>query len=256
MADKSKEKKSKEEKKKAKAEKKALKKEVKEAKKRAKAAAKLEKKNNKDTIKDSNEKSDTHAPKEKKNFFTIKKLIIFSVLLILIMGSAFVVYKLYFSSIDESMIYKSIVLKNVNLPDEMLEFSFDKMNDLYFALATYNLRIFLLNKEINRITKVGENYPDQNKIAEKEKKVWIKAKEKVEKKFIKLEKEIKELYVLYNVNKEMGKIKIKEKSPELILQADETLKSLDPYMEKIELGKEKEPQGFINNTIYKIKKIL
>ena len=171
------------------------------------------------------------------------------------MGSAFFVYKTYFSASDEPIIYKSVVLKNVNLPDEMLEFSFYKMNDLYFAFVTYDLRIFLLNREINRINKIGENYPDQNNIADKEKKDWIKAKEKVEKRFIKIEKAIKELYVLYNVNIEAGQQKIDEKSKELLIQATEALETLDLYIEKIEVNKEKEPQGFINNTIYKIKKI-
>ena len=112
-----------------------------------------------------------------------------------------------------------------------------------------------MNKEINRINKVGETYPDQNKIAEKEKKDWIKAKEKVEKAFIKIEKGIKELYVLYNVNKEEGLKKIEEKNTELISQANEVLKTLDPYIEKIGANKEKEPQGFINKTMYKIKNI-
>ena len=170
-------------------------------------------------------------------------------------GSGFFIYKTYFTVSDEPVEYKSVLLKNVNLPDEILEFSFYHLNDLYFAFVTYNLRIFLLTKEIDRITKIGADYPDQNTIAEKEKKNWIKAKEKVEKVFFKIEKQIKEIYVLYNVNKEQGKIKIEEKNKELLVQATEALATLDPYIEKIEINKEQEPQGFINNTINKIKNI-
>jgi len=146
MVDKLKENKSKEEKKKDKAEKRALKKEAKEAKIKAKLAAKSDKKNTKDGAKDPNVKSDVSTAKEKKSFFTIKKLIFFTVLIIIIFGSGFVVYKMYFLASDEPIIYKTIVLKNVNLPDEMLEFSFDKMNDLYFALSKYNLRTFFINQ--------------------------------------------------------------------------------------------------------------
>jgi hypothetical protein len=245
MADKSEEKKRKEEKKKEKAEKKALKKE-------AKKKAILEKKNKKALSKNSKDKEDT--PK-KKSSLSIKKLILFSVVSLIIIGSGFAVYKKFFSNSDDPIVYKSVLLKNVNLPDEMLEFSFNQINDLYYAFATYNLRIFLINKEINRINKVGETYPDQNKIADKEKKDWIKAKEKVEKAFIKIERGMKELYVLHNVNKEEGIKKVEEKSAELILQANEALKTLDPYIEKIKVNKKEEPQGFINKTMYKIKNI-
>ncbi|MCK5101113.1 MAG: hypothetical protein KAR45_23590, partial [Desulfobacteraceae bacterium] len=240
-----KKKKRKKEKKKKKAEKKAEKKE-------AKAKAKLEKKNKKESSKNSDNKND--APK-KKNFLSIKNLIIFSVVFLILIGSGFIAYKKFFSKSDAPIEYKSVVLKNVNLPDEMLEFSFNYINDLYYAFATYNLRIFLMDKEINRINKVGETYPDQNKIADKEKKDWIKAKEKVEKRFIKIEKAIKELYVLYNVNKEEGLKKVEEKSTELILQANEALKTLDPYIVKTGINKDVEPQGFINKTMYKIKNI-
>jgi hypothetical protein len=253
MAEKSKEKKSKEDKKKEKAEKKALKKEAKEARKKAKVEAKLEKKNKKGSRDKSEDES--NVPKKKK-FFTIKKIIIFTVILILLASSGFAVYKLYFSPTDEPVIYESVVFKNINLPDEMLKFSFDQINDLYYSFATYDLRIHLINKEIDRINKVGEKYPDQNKIAEKEKKEWIKAKEKVEKKFIKIEKEIKKLYVLHNVNKKQGMIKIKEKDEELLLLAKEALESLDPYIKIIEANKTDKPQGIINSTIYKIKNIL
>ena len=260
MADKNKTKKTKEEKKKEKAEKKALKKEAKEAKKQATIAAKLEKKNKKDS-KDPNdpkEKSEVKSDRpKKKSFFTIKKLIIIPVVIILIAGLSFFVYKMFFSSSDdEPIVYKSITLKKIDLPDEMLKFSFDHINDLYFSFVTYDLRIHLLNIEINRINKIGESYPEQNKIAEKEKKDWIKAKEKVEKKFIKIQKEIRELYVLYKVNKEQGIQKIKEKNKDLLLQANEALETLEPYITIIETTKQKAPQGLINNTLHKIKKIL
>ncbi len=251
MADKpKKEKQSKEEKQKEKAEKKALKKAAKEARKKAK----LEKKQgNKESQKDSDTKD--KAP-EKRHFLSLKKIVIILSITLLILGSAFVAYKLFFSSTDEPVVYKSISFKNVNLPDEMLKFTFDHINDLYFAIATYDLRISLLSKEIDRINKVEENYPDQSKIAQKEKKDWVKAKEKIEKQFNKIENKIKELYVLHQVNKEDGLKKIEENKEAILSKALEELKLLDPFMEKIKGEKKKAPGGLINNTIYKIKKLI
>ena len=242
------EKKSKEEKQKEKAEKKALKQEAKEAKKKAK----LEKKDGKKT-QDPDDKRE--EPKSKKGFFSFKKIIILIAALLILIGSGFVGYKYFFSNSEEPIIYNSVALKNVNLPDEMLRFSFNKINDLYYALVTYNLRIFLMDKEINRINKIGDDYPDQKSIAFKEKKNWVTAKKKVVKVFSKIEKTIKEIYVLYNVNKENGEQKINEISKELLAQANEALKTLDTYIEKIEVNKEKELEGFINQSLFKMKRL-
>lgn len=266
MADKTKEKKSKEEKQREKAEKKALKLKAKEAKKRAKEEAKeeknkakLDKKNPKDPkVKPDKGKPDEKKPGKppKKKFFTIKKLIILPIVFILIIGAAFYAYKKFFSSSETpEIVYKSIVLKNIDLPDEMLRFTFSNINELYFLFINYNSSIILLNTEIDRINRIGENYPDQKNIAEKEKSNWIKAKEKVEKKFFKIEKDIRVLYVLYIVNREEGIKKIEEKSKELLVQANEALETLDPYIKTIETTKEREPQGLIDQTIKKIKKI-
>ncbi len=254
MADKSKEKKTKEEKKKENAEKKALKNQAKEAKKEAKKKAKLEKKSQKEPSQDSTEEK--AAPKKKKPFFTIKKLIILTVLTIILLGAGFAVYKIYFSKSDDPNVYQAVTLKNVNLPDEMLKFAFDNINDLYFAFVTYDLRIFLIDKEIDRIQKIGDKYPEQIKITEIEKKDWIKAKDTVKKKFVKIEKQIKEIYVLFNVNQEKGEGKLNEVKNDLISQANEALEPLDQYIKKLKLDKPKEHEGLINKTMDKIKKIL
>jgi hypothetical protein len=53
----------------------------------------------------------------------------------------------------------------------------------------------------------------------------------------------------------MADKKVEEKSKELLMQANEALETLDPYIKTIEATKEKGSQGLIDNTFRKIKKI-
>ncbi len=246
MNDKSEEKITKQDKKKAKAEKKALKKAQKEAKKKEKLDKKKKKLNS----------DDQNGRTGNRKIFTIKKLIILLIIIFLLVAAVFA-YKFFFSSSENpEKIYTSVSLENIKLPDEMLKFTFDHQNDLYFVILEYDRRVILLLNEINRIKNLGKQYPDQIKITEKESKNLIKAKDKAKKKFDKIIKEIRSLYVLYNVNKDQGLKKIQEKNKDLILLAREAVTSLDPFVRVIESSRGKETRGIIKKTIHKIKDLL
>ena len=135
-----------------------------------------------------------------------KKLIFIAVLVLIALGASFfLIYKLYFAPKDpESLkaVYQKTELKHVNLPEEMIRFCFDHFPDLYAALLTCNSQIILMDKEIARIDGIAKQYPEQGKIAEKEKAVWEKAKINLQKGFLKIEKPVKEIYVLFRFNAE------------------------------------------------------
>jgi hypothetical protein len=195
------------------------------------------------------------APKKKR--LPIKLIIIILVVLIAVGVSGFVVYKFWFSAPPEGKteerVYKQIELTHVTLPEEMVRFSFDHFPPLYDAIVTYNAEMMLLEKEIDRIVKIGELYPEQKKIADKEKKAWEKTKETLKKSFIKIEKPVKETYVLFRVNEAQGRVRITEMQQEL---ADAALSALAPAQEMTQKLKnaEQAPEGLIKGTIYKLKK--
>ena len=178
-------------------------------------------------------------------------------MLIAVAVSGFVVYKFWFSAKpdaeDVKPVYEEIELAHVDLPEEMVKFSFDHFPELYDALITFNREMELFEAEIARIDEIAARYPDQKKITDKEKKVWVKTKESLKKSFIKIEKPVKETYVLFRVNKEAGLLLIKEKNKELTEAAQTALIPAQEMTQKLK-QMEKAPDGLIKGTVYKLKK--
>ncbi len=203
------------------------------------------------------EKSDGKASKgKKKRKLPVKLIIIVLIFLIVAGGAGFAVYKFYFSaksSEPQAPVYKSTKLNHLQLPDEILHFSFDHFPDLYSAMVTYNMEMDLLDAEIARIETIGSEYPDQKKIADKEKKNWEKTKAGLEKVFLKVQKPVKETYVLFRVNKEQGLEQIKAKTKELAETANAALAPVQELTQKLKTT-ESIPEGMIQGTLYKLKK--
>ncbi|MCP4021592.1 MAG: hypothetical protein GY729_07105, partial [Desulfobacteraceae bacterium] len=83
--------------------------------------------------------------------------------------------------------------------------------------------------------------------------IWVKTKNTLVKEFTKIEKPIKEIYVLFYVNTEQGLDKIEENAQELLLAAETALKPVQELTQKLKSA-EKAPDGLIGGTLYKIKK--
>ncbi len=207
--------------------------------------------------------TDTLAPAKKKLTKKIKslfskKIIFFLILILIALGAAsLVVYKLHFAPKSPETLkasYHKLELKHINLPEEMVRFCFDNFPDLYAAIITCNNEIILIDKEIARIDEIAKKYPEQGKIAEKEKAVWEKTKINLQKGFLKIEKPVKEIYVLFNVNKEQAMIQINEKNKELTELAGAALAPAGELTKKLTAAEETPPQGLIQGTLYKLKK--
>ncbi len=195
------------------------------------------------------------TPKKKKRI-PIKKLVFIVLTLAAVGGAGYFVYSSYFTdSGPEQRKYKAVALSHVKLPEEMLAFSFTNFPDLYDALVIYNDEVNLFDEEIQRIEAIASQYPEQKKIADSQKKVWEKGKNTLIKAFTKLEKPIKETYVLYQVNKAQGQTRINEKATELTQAAQEALTKAQELTSTLKAQKPKPPEGIVQGTLYKIKKI-
>mgnify|MGYP006276303287 CR=1 FL=1 len=258
MADK----KSKEEKKQAGEEKKQQKKAAKEKKKADKAAAKKEKKAAKDQQSPPAEQG-TEAAEQKKagflkrltSFFSLKKMAVTLLILLAVGASAYTVYYFYFTGNDKAAAYRDTVLENVDLPDEMLEFTFHQMPKLYDALKTYNRYSAMINSEIERIKAIGEQYPDQKEIVSDQTEEWTDRKEEMDKVYNDIENQIKDLYVLFHVNREKGENRITDTKEELYADAEESLSEMEPYADKLSTRHEKKPGGLFSGITRKIKNL-
>ncbi|MFH2058686.1 MAG: hypothetical protein ABIJ59_07285 [Pseudomonadota bacterium] len=195
---------------------------------------------------------------KKKKKISIKLILIIFLVLAAIGGAGFAAYTFFLAPKNSEaqapvQKYKKIELKNLQLPEELLKFSFDYLPDVYSALVTYNNEVILLDAEIKRIDAIGLQYPEQKKIADKEKKIWEKTRAGLEKTFLKIQKPVKEIYVLFRVNKEQGLAQIETRHAELAQLANTALAPVQELTRKLKT-EEQVPEGLINSTLYKIKK--
>ncbi len=193
------------------------------------------------------------SSKKKKKFFTLKKIIF--ILLLAVGVAGFVVYGIYFKTNDTEQGYVKRELANITLPEEIIRFSYDFMPNLYNSLITFNNEVILLEKEIERITALAEQYPAQKKIAEKEIKIWEKEKDKLKKAYEKLEKKVEALYVSYRVSKDSGLQLIDEQKIELSQSALDALTGSLALTARLKIVPiEHIPEGFVQGNLYKAKK--
>lgn len=191
----------------------------------------------------------------KKKRFTKKRAFILLMILGAIGMSSFLVYTLYFTEkTPENAIYEKIVLPHVKLPEEMLKFSFNHFPDLYVSLVNFNTEITIFDRELARIEAISKRYPEQQKITNTQKKVLEKGKATLIKAFLKVEKPIKETYVLFQVNEIQGLAQVKEKEKELTDMTKTALETAQAQTKEIKARAPKVPEGIFPGTLYKLKK--
>jgi len=200
--------------------------------------------------------------KRKSKFFS--KKIIFACLILAAVGvSASVVYKIYFakkSSVEkivEKRVYVKQTLPNIILAEEVIRFTYDFIPEVYDSLVLFNSQMILFENEIKRLTALGEQFPDQVKISEKERKSFEKEQTKLKQTYEKLEKKVEALYVSYRVNQETGIKQIEEQKKDIINSINDALAPALELTRRLKIvPEEKIPEGFVKGTIYKIKKKL
>lgn len=194
-------------------------------------------------------------PPAKKKIITKQRIFILLMILGAVGISSFLVYSLYFTEKGpENKVYQTIELSHVKLPEEMLKFSFNHFPDLYISLVDFNAEVTLFDREIARIEAISKRYPEQQKITDAEKKVLEKGKATLIKEFLKVEKPIRETYVLFQVNETQGIAQVKEKEKELTDMANTALKTAQAQTKEIKARAPKVPEGIFPGTLYKLKK--
>ncbi len=206
--------------------------------------------------KDPEEKTDKVKGKKKK-FFSIKKLIILVVILGIFAGGGFFAYKKFFSphNKNKTKVYTQLKFRYISLPNEILKFTFNYLPGLYASFIKFDHETLIVDKEIARIKKIAERYPLGKNIADKEMRIWVKAKDKAIKNFKKIQDKTETIYVLFQVNKKQGIEKINAEKQDMEANAKESLIPITNLTKTIEVQHTtKVPKGFIQGIIYKIRK--
>jgi len=192
---------------------------------------------------------------EKRKFFTLKKILLIFALVSALAVSGAVVYKFYFEKKSDSIRpdYQEKELKHIDLPGEILKFSFEHFSEVYFILVEYNQEIIRIDREIERINAIAEKYPDQERIVTSEKRVWEKTRKKGVDRFKKIQNEIKAVYVLFQVNRAAGIEKINEDVQDITTDAREALTPVAELTQRLK-KQDKPEQGLIKETFQTFKK--
>lgn len=208
---------------------------------------------NKKSAKEKDDKENS-LPKKIK-FFIQKKIFILLLVLGVIGVSSFLVYTLVLKKKDPGTpIYTKFELNHVNLPEEMLKFSFEHFPDLYASWITFNREVILIDKELAWIEAIAQKYPEQVKITTAEKKIWDKGKNTLVKEFSKLEIPVKEAYVLFQINEDQGLVRVEEKRKEFSETAQNSLKTAQKLTKKLKSQEPEPPDTFFQGILYKLKK--
>jgi hypothetical protein len=115
-------------------------------------------------------------------------------------------------------------LPNLKSNQDIIDFTFQKINDLYIKIVEINDKVTLIDIEIERLTQIEKKYPKQQKIVKQEKTNWKKIKKQLLSALEKVEKEVETIYVSSLVNEEKGKAIIKQQTKALVGAADGILK--------------------------------
>ena len=195
------------------------------------------------------------VPPPKKKRITIKKLIFAVVILGILGGGGYAGYVFFLQKkAPAQRQYRQTAMPHLTLPPEMLKFTFNRFPDLYDSFLAYENEMSLLENEIARIEAIAEKYPDQQKIADRQKKIWEKGKNTLLKEFAKIEKPVKETFVLFQVNPTQGQAQIESLTKDLTASAQAAVDSAQQLSAEIRAAAPKPPKGMIRSTLYKLKK--
>ena len=164
-------------------------------------------------------------------------LIILIVLLLLVAGFGAAGY---FMLIDKN---KLPTTKNISLNEEILSFSIEILPEISTALLSIDYELYVIDNEIERLDKMGKEYPRQKQIIFSEKNACNATRKNLAKSLADLEKEVETIFVSYSVNMEKGLQMIEERKNDIL---EKTKKALEASNELTLRLASKEEKGFFD----------
>jgi len=165
---------------------------------------------------------------------SVLKLILVILILLVLAGGAFWGYQ---KAMNLSL--KRVPLSNVSLKDEIVGFTFDMLPGLYQRLVSLDREISLIDQEINRLEKMGAEFPRQKNIITTEKSTWSGIRKDLIRFDSDFEKQLETLYVAYMVNRDRGASQMEQEKRQMIESADKALASSGKLTRRLEAEKDK-----------------
>lgn len=164
-----------------------------------------------------------------------------TILIILLGGGGFLGYQKFYKPEYGKDFKKDI--ESVTLQEDILKFTYKKLNNVYALIINYDNEILLINKEVERLVEMEKEFPKQIKIILDEKKIWEEARTNLVESLAALENEIVSIYVTHKVNQQKGITLIKEKKESLHATANDTIVSYKELTKRLKPTMKKEPKS-------------
>ncbi|HIE54860.1 MAG TPA: hypothetical protein EYP90_06725 [Chromatiaceae bacterium] len=130
-------------------------------------------------------------------------------------------------------------LSKVQLNEDILAFAFKNTPRIYSGLVKINHEILLIDAELERLKGIETTYPRQQKIVAIEKANWKKIQRNLLDELAVVEKDIERIYVTYLVNKQKGKVLIKEKADTILSSINNTLQASTAHTQRLKPNRKK-----------------
>lgn len=141
-------------------------------------------------------------------------IIILIILLSLLGAGGYFGYTKYYLKQGDSNAFTTD-LAHISLKEEILRASYEQLPEVYYALVKMNNELIVINKEIDRLSEMEKEFPQQLEIISSEKTIWTSIKKNVSDTVGTLENEIETLYVAHKVNPAKGKKRIETKKKQM-----------------------------------------
>jgi flagellar basal body-associated protein FliL len=115
--------------------------------------------------------------------------------------------------------------EHIALKEDVVTFAFAVVPALYNRLVWVNTEITLIDKELDRLSTLENDFPSQKKVVKAERAMWVQLRINLSGEASSAEKKADSFYVAYMVNKQKGKEVINENLEELIERIDEILEA-------------------------------
>ena len=130
-------------------------------------------------------------------------------------------------------------LAKVQLKQEMLSFTFQRLPDIYQGLVRLNDQILLIDKELERLKEIEAEFPRQKAIINAERSNWTRVQRSLFTALSRIEKAVEKIYVSHLVNTDKGIALIKKENKPLSESVQKALTTAEPHTKRLKVEKKK-----------------
>ncbi|MBF0225634.1 MAG: hypothetical protein HQK76_09295 [Desulfobacterales bacterium] len=124
-------------------------------------------------------------------------------------------------------------LKKLNYKQELTDFIFKMLPDIYLRLKFIDEKLILIEEEIKKLDALEKNYPQQKQIIASQKNIWDKTKKSLTSLCEKIGISLEAMYVTYLIDKNKGIELINDQKDDLKTKINDEIESSKELLSKL-----------------------